>query len=112
MVLSHKELGGERWLSFSLPDQLAHIGSEVERALSWQKKGEEANMKSSLWRALELIDLTISDYRWRGRLKEILWLRGVLCDYFLAANSFGVSPRILRQYFLQFGILSAVSSGR
>ena len=33
MNLAHKDLAGGRWFEFSLLEQMANIGSEVERAM-------------------------------------------------------------------------------
>jgi hypothetical protein len=34
----HKGLGDGRWAQMNLVQQMANIGSEVSRALKWQKK--------------------------------------------------------------------------
>ncbi|MCM8796613.1 MAG: hypothetical protein NC923_01825 [Candidatus Omnitrophica bacterium] len=38
MNYQHQELANGRWFGLSLPEQLAHVGSEVERAISWNGK--------------------------------------------------------------------------
>jgi hypothetical protein len=67
-------------------------------------------MWSALERALELIDLTIADPRWIGRLKEILRARELICDYLIGDNSHGSTAESLDAYFLPFAI--AARSGR
>jgi len=55
-------------------------------------------------RALELIDLTIRDSRWRHRLKEIVRAREVLCDTALEGNAYGATFEDLDRYFTQFAL--------
>jgi len=98
----HSNLSLERWQKFSLIEQLANIGAEVSRALSWKKKGEPGKSERALARGLELFDLTIMDQRWRYRLKEILRTREIVCDYFFGDNEFQSTPETIDKYFLQF----------
>lgn len=65
----------ERWHKLSLAEQMANIGSEVQRAFVWQK-----------------------------RCLEIARLREVLCDYFFTKNSFGNSFENLINYFNAFAL--------
>ena len=58
--------------------------------------------ESAFIRALELLDLTITDPRWHRRLKELTRLREVLCDYFVGENQYNVTPDSLNNYFLAF----------
>ena len=39
MTAQHPELAAGRWQTLSLMEQLANVGSEVERALNWAAKG-------------------------------------------------------------------------
>ena len=55
-------------------------------------------------RALELMDLTIEDPRWRKRLKEILRAREVICDRFYGTNEYRTTDELLQKYFLQFAL--------
>lgn len=53
----HKDLTSSRWNKFSLMEQMANIGSEVFRAISWRTKDHKLS-QLSFERALELFDLT------------------------------------------------------
>ncbi len=86
----------------SLAEQMAHIGSEVLRALAWRQKGNERYSGMALDRALELLDLTIKDYRHRTRLKELCRLREVICDYFLGDNEYQSTDALWKSYFYPF----------
>jgi hypothetical protein len=103
-MLHHRGLTLERWQQFSLLEQLANIGAEVSRALSWKKKGELEKSQKALERGLELFDLTIQDRRWQYRLKEILRTREIVCDYFLGDNQYQSTSESIDKYFLQFAI--------
>jgi hypothetical protein len=49
---------------------MAHIGSEVERAMAWRQKNNPEYSRMAFERALELLELTIADPQSRRRLKE------------------------------------------
>jgi hypothetical protein len=55
-------------------------------------------------RALELFDLTMSDKRWKGRLREIGRARDVFCDAVLGGSEYGSSFQNIQKYFDYFGI--------
>lgn len=56
-------------------------------------------------RALELLDLTIADERWRGpRLREICRAREVVCDFIAGDNEYGSTAASLDTYFLPFAL--------
>ena len=94
----------DKWQKMSLSQQMGNIGSEVCRMLMFRQKGDKKQKKKSGERALELIDLTIEDSRWRGRKKEIFRLRDVVADIFAEAGNFNISPDSLNNYFLPFSI--------
>lgn len=104
MSIYHKELiASGRWHGLSLVDQLGNVGSEVSRALKWQDKDEKL-FNGAIYRALELLDLTIQDKRWRKRLKELTRVREVLCDAFLGGQEYKSSLKDLDRYFFQFAL--------
>lgn len=102
--IANKNLNVERWQKLSLSRQLANIGSEVSRASSLKAKKDKENMEKAFFRALELIDLTIADKRWKNRLTEIVKLREVICDSFAGENTFHTQPEFLKNYFLFFAL--------
>jgi hypothetical protein len=110
MTAQHRALAAGRWCQFSLVEQLANTGSEVERALNWKQRGNVEYGMRAIERALELLDLTIADARHRGRLRELTRLREVLVDYFYADNGFGSSPARWHTYFHAFAV--AARAGR
>jgi hypothetical protein len=50
-----------RWPALTLMEQLAHVGSEVERAIRAHSSGKQSRFDLALARALELFDLTATD---------------------------------------------------
>lgn len=108
MSALHPELTDTKWRSLSLAEQLANVGSEVERALKWARKGRADLCANAVYRALELLDLTIADPRHRQRLKELTRLREVLADYFFGPNEFGSSEVAWQRYFGAFGMAAAL----
>ena len=83
MNIQHKELAAGRWHKLTLAEQLANVGSEVERAL-------------------ELLDLTVSINKNFARLKELLRLREALADYFAFDNVYRSTDGSWRKYFFAF----------
>ena len=96
------ELNKERWHSLSFSKQIGNIGSEVQRAYSLQKRGDNEQKERSIDRFLELIDLSLNDKRWQKKCLEICRIREVLCDYFFTNNSFGNSFESIINYFNAF----------
>lgn len=104
----HKKLSQGRWFDLSFFEQMANIGSEVGRAISWKKKKEEYS-DLAFKRALELLDLTISDQKNRPRLKELTRLRETLADYFFFDNIYGSSDEKWESYFYPFNYAARLS---
>ncbi|MFZ2053663.1 MAG: hypothetical protein WAU81_05645 [Candidatus Aminicenantales bacterium] len=100
--LYHKDLTAERWQNFSFCEQMANIGSEVFRAISWRQKNREYS-QLALERALELLDLTLeTSIRSSSRLKELARLRETLVDYFSFDNDYCSDDKSWRSYFNAF----------
>jgi hypothetical protein len=100
-VVQHRELAAGRWWSLSLAEQLGNVGSEVSRAARWQVRNPEV-ARDALYRALELLDLTLADPRHRqsrARLREIARAREVVADFFAGPNQYGSTATSLQRYF-------------
>ncbi len=96
----------DKWHKMSLAEQMGNIGSEVFRLINSKEKSDLKSAQSSFIRALELIDLTIEDKRWKGRLFEILRLREIICNFYLDKNVYNVSVENLKKYFIPFALIS------
>lgn len=105
----HRELAAGRWRDFSLVEQMANVGSEVERALSWASRDNREFSGRALERGLELLSLTIADPRHRYRLKELTRVRETLLDYFLGDNQYASTADGWHRYFHAFGLAAAIT---
>ena len=97
----HKQLASGRWHSLPLVEQLANVGSDVSRAARWYGKDQQ-RYEQAFERALELLDLTIADDRWKGRRKELTRSRELLCDALLGGKTYGSGLASLDRYFSHF----------
>ncbi|MDP2652597.1 MAG: hypothetical protein Q8Q08_01040 [Candidatus Omnitrophota bacterium] len=102
MIQQHKDLAAGRWNELSLMEQMANIGSEVERALNWRAKHNAEYSQKAFERALELMDLSLGNAKGLPRLKELSRAREALVDYFQGNNEFGSSDELWRKYFFHF----------
>ena len=109
MSFQHQELAAGRWDTFSLVEQMANIGSEVERAINWREKQNSEYSQRAFDRALELVDLTVADKKNLSRLKEILRLREMLADYFCFNNEYQSNDQQWRNYFFVFNYAARVN---
>jgi len=102
MTHQHKELAAGRWSELPLCEQMANIGSEVERALNWRAKNNGVYSQKAFERALELMDLTLDGSADFPRLKELARTREAAVDYFFGDNQFMSTETSWRKYFSAF----------
>ena len=98
----HKDLAAGRWSELPFVEQMANIGSEVERALNWQAKHNVDYTQRAYERALELVDLTLDCAISATRLKELARVREAIVDYFSGTNQFMSTESSWRKYFAGF----------
>ena len=111
-MLMHKELAKSgRWFKLSLVEQLANVGSDIERTIQWKNKGDLTYSQQAFERALELLDLTIADPKNRKRLKEIVRTREALVDHFVYDNEYNSSDELWQKYFFNFNYAAALKRG-
>ena len=112
-MIHHKGLTPEHWFKFSLMEQLANVGMDVERIMQWKKQGNQDYSQKAFERALELLTLTILDPKNAGaRRKELCRVREVLIDYFVYDNEYGSSDTLWHDYFYAFNYAAALQRGR
>ena len=99
--MQHKQLSEGCWFELSLFEQMANIGSEVERAISWKEKNKDFSNKA-VDRALELLFLSIDDKKNVLRLKELTRVYESVSDYFYGDNVFKSSDLLWHKYFYNF----------
>ena len=99
--IQHRDLSASRWSTLSLVEQLGHVGSEISRTIRWTPSNP-ALAQGALYRALELMDLTLADTGRRlsrARLREIARTREVIVDFFAGSNEYGSTAAGLQKYF-------------
>lgn len=109
MEPQHKNLASGRWKELTFFEQMANIGSEVERTIKWKKKGNGEYSRLAFERALELLDLTVENEKSNSRLKELLRVREILSDYFIFENSYGSSDKKWQSYFYAFNFAARLN---
>ena len=110
MTRCNENLTEERWFRLSFFEQMANLGSEVERTMKWRKE-DPSRSRAAFESALELLDLTIDDKKNKARpiLKELCRLREVLVDYFCFDNIYGSTDQNMRDYFYSFNYAVAIN---
>lgn len=109
MNYQHKDLASGRWRELSFFEQMANVGSEIERTVSWLKKGNREYGRLAFERALELLDLTIREARGKGRLRELCRVREALADHFAFDNSYQSTDESWRKYFYSFTFAARIN---
>lgn len=102
MNAQHTQLASGKWQTLTLCEQMANIGSEVERAIKWRKKENRQYSKLAIQRALELIDLTLSLQQPNYQRREITRVREVLVDDFYGNNQYKSTDVSWQKYFYCF----------
>lgn len=110
----HTSLTPEHWFKYSLFQQLANVGTDLDRAIRWKKNGDSQASFAALCRAFELLDLTILDPKNRkGTLRELVRARESLKDHFLCNDrEMKSTDEIWSKYFYQFNYAYAISRGK
>ena len=116
MSAIHSDLANGRFIQMSFCEQMANIGSEVERALNWKERNNTEYSQKAFDRAHDLIGIAMSGLVDLSRLKEMARIREALNDYFIGENYFQSTSASWRKYFCQLncsstGPLKRVDSG-
>lgn len=102
MNTQHKELANGRWQKMSFCEQMANIGSEIERSINWRTKNNTEYSQKAFYRALELLELTINCVTIKSHFKELTRLKEVLLDFFLDNNYFNSTNDSIKKFFYHF----------
>jgi hypothetical protein len=109
MSYQHKDLASGRWKELSFFEQMANIGSEVERSLNWKAKHNDEYSHKAFERALELIDMTLDSIHGWTRFKEIARVREAMVDFFTGSNQFQSSETLWKNYFFPFAYAARIN---
>ena len=110
----HSEAAAGRWWQLSLCEQLGNVSSEVSRALRWKSRNRRI-ATGAIHRALELMDLTLADPRYRSsvtRLRELARTREVLVDFLLGSNEYRSTDESLNRYFDAYALAATLARER
>ena len=109
MSVTHKNLAAGRWAQMPFSEQMANVGSEVERTISWKKKGNVEYSRLAFERALELLDLSVKDAKTLAALKELSRVRETLADHFSFDNQYHTTDESWQKYFYAFNYAARVN---
>ena len=111
MNFQHKLQSNGKWNSRSFLEQMANIGSEVERTISWKKKGNDEYSEKAFEHSLELFDLTLNAKNLTpSQTKEVARAREMWVDFIKYDNEYNCTDKHWRDYFLQLLILYKMNS--
>lgn len=105
----------ETWKKLTMPEQMANIGSEVERSIKWKEKNNEKLSQKAFFRALELFDLTLQNIAASQKkdknlllpvITEIARAKELFADYFIGDNQYNSTKESWQKYFKQFNYLA------
>lgn len=71
----------EKWLKLTKKQQLGAISAEIMRAKVWQGK-DRNNFLSAVERAINMIDATLEDKRWKNYLTSLFWFRNKMAEFY------------------------------
>ena len=111
MTFQHAEQAAGKWNQRSLVEQMANIGSEIFRTISWRDKGNSEYSQAAFYRALELFDLTKADPKNIHRLKEVCRARELAVDYFFGDNVYHSDDDFWQRYFYYFNYAARIGRG-
>lgn len=101
MSNQHKTLAKGRWKSLSFLEQMANIGSEVERTISWNEKNNAVYSDKAFIRSLELFNMTLDSNLTLSQRKEVARAREIWTDFIRYGNQYKSDKEQWRRYFLQ-----------
>jgi len=82
----HQNLTEEKWSSYSRGQQILMIANELNRAKNLIANKRYKASDLCYERAFELTDLTSSDPKWRGKLKELRRFRELLAELYISEH--------------------------
>ena|SRR3989338_2186100 len=106
----HKELTEKKWQSMPTIDQMANIGTEIDRTIKWRASDATLSL-AAFNRGIELLDATIGDPKNTNSLKELCRVRELLVGHFYFNNMHEFKDEEWHRYFMFFCHASAVARG-
>lgn len=101
--IQHKKQAQGSWKEKSFLEQMANIGSEVYRAISWKEKNKEYGDMAFL-RSLELFDLSKDSKLTSSQYRELTRMREIWVDYYKYDNQYLSTAQSINNYFMYLTI--------
>ena len=98
--IQHKKLAQGGWQKKPFLEQMAHIGSEVYRAINWKKQKNMEYAQMAFVRSLELFDLTKESKLTPSQYKELTRMREIWVDFFAYENEYNSTEESINNYFM------------
>lgn len=90
------------WYDMPVTCQISNIGSEVNRAIRWKNKENSQRMIMFCEKAIEFLQLSISDPKNKHRIREFEFCIEELQDYFIGENIYETTDEMLTKYYDAF----------
>ena len=90
------------WYNMPVGMQLANVGSEVNRAITWKRKGDAQRSAGFCNKAIEYLEIMKTDEKNRNRIGELNFCIGVLKDYFLGEYIYNTTDEMLKKDYDAF----------
>ena len=91
-----------RWFEMPVWMQISNVGSEVQRAIRWKKRGDNQKAENFCKKAIEFWRLSEQDPKNKHRVGEFESAIDELRDYFMGENLYGTSDEMLIRYYDAF----------
>jgi hypothetical protein len=101
--VQHKNLSKGGWQEKSYLEQMANVGSEVYRAISWKTKNAQYS-KMAFIRSLELFDLTKQSKLTSPQYRELTRMREIWVDFYCYKNKYNSTEDSINKYFMYLTI--------
>ena len=92
----------KKWYEMPVSMQISNIGSEVNRAIRWKNNDNQQRMKMFCEKAIEFLELSISDPKNKHRINEFEFCIEELKDYFFGDNIYETTDEMLNKYYDAF----------
>ena len=90
------------WYNMPVGMQLANVGSEVNRAITWKRKGDAQRSAGFCNKAIEYLEIMKTDEKNRNRIGELNFCIEELKDYCLGENIYNTTDEMLKKYYDAF----------
>lgn len=91
-----------KWFSMPVGVQISNVGSEVHRAITWKKRGNQQRAAEFCKKAISFLDIMKQNPKNKYRVGEIDCGIDELKDFFLGDNEYRTTEETLLRYYDAF----------